>query len=137
MDRIEAVHGGATPKGLIAPLLYPSPSEAALKLQYIGKRIEDLPAPAVIVDAGVARRNCRLMLETARQLDLSFRAHVKTHKVFQPACLCPHHLLTPNPDHAASKAPGWRRFEDSQAGRVNSSGDREPAALAGRVHSGG
>jgi len=68
---------------LTAPLLYPSPSEAALKLHYIGKKIQDVQAPAVIIDAAVARRNCKLMLETAHELGVSFRAHVKTHKTTQ------------------------------------------------------
>lgn len=69
------------PSSLTAPLLYPSPSEAALKLQYVGKKIQDVQAPAVIIDAAVVRRNCRLMLETAEKLNVDFRAHVKTHKV--------------------------------------------------------
>jgi D-serine deaminase-like pyridoxal phosphate-dependent protein len=29
----------------------------------------------------VVRRNCKLMLDTARELGVGFRAHVKTHKV--------------------------------------------------------
>ncbi|KAK4549187.1 hypothetical protein LTR36_007645 [Oleoguttula mirabilis] len=65
---------------LTAPLLYPSPSEAALKLQYVGKKIQDVQAPAVIIDAAVVRRNCRLMLDTVQKLGVGFRAHVKTHK---------------------------------------------------------
>jgi len=64
-----------------APLLYPRPSEAALKLQFLGKKIQDVPAPAAIIDLAVVNRNCRLMLETADQLEVAFRAHVKTHKV--------------------------------------------------------
>ena len=68
---------------LTAPLLYPSPSEAALKLQFTGKKIQDVQAPAVIVDIAVARRNCKLMLDAAHELGVSFRAHVKTHKTTQ------------------------------------------------------
>ena len=64
-----------------AAALYPSPSEASLKLQFLGQKIKDVQAPAAIVDAAVVRRNCRLMLETAEKLGVSFRAHVKTHKV--------------------------------------------------------
>ncbi|EME39790.1 hypothetical protein DOTSEDRAFT_74629 [Dothistroma septosporum NZE10] len=63
-----------------AASLYPSPSEASLKLQFLGQKIEDVQAPAAIIDAAVVRRNCRLMLETADKLGVSFRAHVKTHK---------------------------------------------------------
>ncbi|KAK0934494.1 hypothetical protein LTR29_013904 [Friedmanniomyces endolithicus] len=70
-----------------APLLYPRPSEAALKLQFLGKKIQDVPAPAAIIDLAVVNRNCRLMLETADQLEVAFRAHVKTHKTTQLARL--------------------------------------------------
>lgn len=64
-----------------AASLYPSPSEASLKLHFLGQKIKDVQAPAAIVNAAVVRRNCRLMLETAEKLGVSFRAHVKTHKV--------------------------------------------------------
>lgn len=65
---------------LTAPLLYPNPSEAALKLQYVGKKIQEIQAPAVVIDAAVVRRNCKLMLDTVQKLGVGFRAHVKTHK---------------------------------------------------------
>jgi len=61
--------------------LYPTPSAAALKLQFVGKDIKDIQAPAAILDVAVIRRNCKLMLETAEKLNVGFRAHVKTHKV--------------------------------------------------------
>ena len=66
---------------IAAPLLYPAVSEAALKSQYIGTNILDLPTPAAIIDRAVAARNCTDMLEAARRLGLEFRPHVKTHKV--------------------------------------------------------
>ncbi|GAB7363288.1 hypothetical protein MBLNU230_g3569t1 [Neophaeotheca triangularis] len=65
---------------LPAPLLYPTPSEAALKAHYVGQNIQNVQAPAVILDQAVIRRNCNLMLETTSRLGLGFRAHVKTHK---------------------------------------------------------
>ena len=66
---------------IAAPLLYPAVSEAALKSQYLGTKILDLPTPAAIIDRAVAVRNCTDMLDAARKLGLEFRAHVKTHKV--------------------------------------------------------
>ena len=63
-----------------APILYPSPSEAAVKLQYIGRKVADVQAPAAIIDVAVVRRNCKLMLEACEKLDVGFRAHAKTHK---------------------------------------------------------
>ena len=62
---------------------YQSPPEAALKLQYIGSRISELPAPAAIIDVAVARANCDSMLAAAENLGVSFRAHVKTHKTVE------------------------------------------------------
>lgn len=70
-----------------APLLYPTPTAAALKLQYVGKKIEDVQAPATILDVAVVKRNCDLMLEAASKLGLGFRAHVKTHKTTEVAKL--------------------------------------------------
>lgn len=59
-----------------SPFLYPVPSEAALQLQFVGKQIQDVAAPAVILDAAVIRRNCRLMLETAEHLGVGFRVRL-------------------------------------------------------------
>ncbi|KAF4556199.1 D-serine dehydratase-like protein [Elsinoe fawcettii] len=66
-----------------ASLQFPSPSEAALKLQYVGKNVRSLPMPAAVLDAAVIRQNCKHMLETAKVLGLGFRAHIKTHKTVQ------------------------------------------------------
>ena len=77
----------------------PSPSVAALpelpstdfNAQYIGKSLKQLPTPAAVIDRAIATRNCQLMLDacagpggsksTGKGLNVSFRAHVKSHKV--------------------------------------------------------
>lgn len=77
-------NGTATAKGLptlTAPTLYPSLSEAALQLQFVGQKLDAAQTPAAVIDAAVVRRNCNLMLDAASQLNVGFRAHVKTHKV--------------------------------------------------------
>ncbi|EMD00182.1 hypothetical protein BAUCODRAFT_45077, partial [Baudoinia panamericana UAMH 10762] len=61
-------------------LLYPSPSASALKQHFVGRHIQDIQPPAAILDVAVIRRNCRLMLEAVQALNVTFRAHVKTHK---------------------------------------------------------
>ncbi|THY20092.1 hypothetical protein D6D01_06894 [Aureobasidium pullulans] len=63
-----------------APSFYPSPPKAALQLQYVGKNVKDIPAPAAVLDLAPIRRNCKAMLEATKALGLGFRAHVKTHK---------------------------------------------------------
>lgn len=75
-----------TPQLLSAASLNPVPATSALKLQFVGQRIDDVQAPAALVDAAVVKRNCKLMLETVEKLGVEFRAHVKTHKV---CCIWP------------------------------------------------
>jgi hypothetical protein len=65
-----------------AASFYPSPSEAALKLQFINKTIGEVQSPAAIVDAAVIRSNCGMMIDATAHFGLGFRAHVKTHKVY-------------------------------------------------------
>jgi hypothetical protein len=56
----DATSDGGLP-ALTAPALYPSPSEAALKLQFVGKKLAVAQTPAAVIDAAVVRRNCQLM----------------------------------------------------------------------------
>ncbi|KAK5108626.1 hypothetical protein LTR62_008117 [Meristemomyces frigidus] len=67
--------------------LCPVANEAALKLEYVGQHLQNVPAPAAIVDVAVVRRNCRLMLEAADAMKVSFRAHIKTHKTIDMTSL--------------------------------------------------
>jgi D-serine ammonia-lyase len=48
---------------------------------FIGHNVADVPKPAAVLDVARARRHCNAMLDTANRLGISFRAHVKTHKV--------------------------------------------------------
>jgi hypothetical protein len=66
---------------LTSSFLYQSSPDAALKAHFLNQNIDDVQAPAAIIDAAVVRRNCQLMLSSAQALKVSFRAHVKTHKV--------------------------------------------------------
>ncbi|KAL8943843.1 MAG: hypothetical protein Q9216_000836 [Gyalolechia sp. 2 TL-2023] len=61
--------------------LYPTPSAAALKEAYVGKNLQDVAAPAAIVDQAIVKRNCSQMLRACKALGCSFRPHVKTHKI--------------------------------------------------------
>ncbi|OCL14853.1 hypothetical protein AOQ84DRAFT_358543 [Glonium stellatum] len=66
---------------------YPVPSAAALKLQYVGRKIQDIDPPAAIIDRAVVKKNCNVMLQASRSLSIGFRAHVKTHKTVELARL--------------------------------------------------
>lgn len=61
--------------------VYPAASDSHLRDRFIGKRIEDLPTPAAILDERVLHRNCEFMLQATKVLGIGFRPHVKTHKV--------------------------------------------------------
>ncbi|ANB11632.1 D-serine ammonia-lyase DSD1 [Sugiyamaella lignohabitans] len=59
---------------------HPSPDVAALRKQYVGKTLADIPTPAFIVNRKVMKKNCDTMLQRAANMKAAFRAHVKTHK---------------------------------------------------------
>lgn len=62
-------------------LLNPTCPQQLLDEQFVGKDIQQLPAPAVIIDVAKVKKQCAQMLEAAATLGAGFRAHVKTHKV--------------------------------------------------------
>ncbi|KAJ0324955.1 hypothetical protein COL5a_007455 [Colletotrichum fioriniae] len=57
-----------------------APSTEALREFYVGKDVNDVPKPAVVLDAAKVRAHCRSMLEAVDELGVGFRFHVKTHK---------------------------------------------------------
>ena len=65
--------------------LLPSPSKAKLQEAFLGKRLQDVPMPAAILDRAVVQRNCDHMLNACQSLGVDFRPHVKTHKVQLPS----------------------------------------------------
>lgn len=65
----------------LPPGFIPNPQLDQLKEFYIGKQLGDVPTPAAVVDRAVVERNCAQMLDACRAAGVSFRPHVKTHKV--------------------------------------------------------
>lgn len=61
--------------------LYPCPSMEKLKDDFLGKTLHHVQTPAAVIDRQVVKRNCEQMHRAIRELNLAFRAHVKTHKV--------------------------------------------------------
>ncbi|KAI1282670.1 putative serine dehydratase domain-containing protein [Xylaria sp. FL0933] len=55
-------------------------SKDLLRARFVGKTLHNVPTPAVVLDLAKVEANCNRMLETARRLHLSWRAHIKTHK---------------------------------------------------------
>lgn len=48
---------------------------------FIGKRVTDLPTPALVLSKPVLERNTQQVLDDVKELKIAFRPHVKTLKV--------------------------------------------------------
>ncbi|KAI1801204.1 putative serine dehydratase domain-containing protein [Daldinia bambusicola] len=55
-------------------------SKDVLSTQFVGKNLNEAITPAAVLDLAKVEANCNLMLEAAERLQLSWRAHIKTHK---------------------------------------------------------
>ncbi len=51
---------------------------------YIGQTLSDIPTPSAILDLAKLQVNCQRMLDATDKLGLSWRCHIKTHKVSSP-----------------------------------------------------
>jgi len=69
---------GTTVRSVTGLETWPQPTTEMFS-QFLGSDVRDLDGPAVVLDLNVIRRNCDLMLETTDTLQVSWRAHVKTH----------------------------------------------------------
>lgn len=78
-----------------AKALLPLPSHAALREAFVSKNLKDVPTPAAVLDKAVVQRNCLQMLKACEALQVEFRPHVKTHKVYFRTFLtfCPVSIL--------------------------------------------
>ncbi|ANB11811.1 D-serine ammonia-lyase DSD1 [Sugiyamaella lignohabitans] len=62
---------------------YPQVDVEALRQEYIGKNVLDLPTPSFIVNKDTIERNCLHMIQGAKNIKASFRPHLKTHKTLE------------------------------------------------------
>ncbi|KAI1809428.1 putative serine dehydratase domain-containing protein [Poronia punctata] len=51
-----------------------------LRARFVGKTLQQVPTPAVVLDLAKVENNCNLMLRAAERQQLNWRAHIKTHK---------------------------------------------------------
>jgi hypothetical protein len=61
-----------------------SPSTALkeqLRARFVGKTLNEVPMPSVVLDLAKLEVNCERMLEATGRLGLLWRAHIKSHKV--------------------------------------------------------
>jgi len=50
---------------------------------YIGKKIDSVPTPALVVDKEVFKQNCEKLLQITRGNGIQLRPHIKTHKTVE------------------------------------------------------
>lgn len=55
--------------------------KSELKAHWLGKTLHDVPTPSVVLDLAKLEANCDRMLQVVQRLSLSWRPHIKTHKV--------------------------------------------------------
>lgn len=84
-------------------------SEAELQQFYLGQDIAIIPKPAAILDAAIIRRHCRDMLQTIQQLNVGFRAHIKSHKVHITLHTTAGKVLIGKIDNANRTSPSQRQ----------------------------
>lgn len=71
-------------------MYYSIPDKEALKKEFVGKSLKDVPTPAAVLDLSKMKANCQKMLDATQKLGFGWRAHIKTHKVI------PHQPLSGN-----------------------------------------
>lgn len=78
---------------------------AALKSRYLGRTLQDVPAPAAVLDLAKLEVNCQRMIDATKRLGMLWRPHIKTHKVNSTAFCFQISLChpTPRPRSANSK----------------------------------
>ncbi|KAI1611488.1 putative serine dehydratase domain-containing protein [Exophiala viscosa] len=67
----------------MSPAEFPLSPRDDLIQSYQGQSLHDVPVPAAVIDVAKVKANCQAMLDAVEQLDVSFRAHVKTHKTLE------------------------------------------------------
>jgi D-serine ammonia-lyase len=56
-------------------------SKDFLRSRFVGRLLQQVPTPALVLDLAKVEANCNLMLDAVQRLELGWRAHIKTHKV--------------------------------------------------------
>lgn len=126
-----------------AKALLPLPQHAVLHEAFIGKNLKDVLMPAAVLDKAVVQRNCLQMLKACEALQVGFRPHVKTHKVYfrtffavvqYPFCeglglLNPCPLLC-----KLNPASGFERSSSDSLGKQSRARCRLTSLLSCRIH---
>ncbi len=77
-------------------------SKATLVEEFVGKSLDGLRTPAMIIDRKIFSENCAKMHRKAADWGAGFRAHLKTHKVVSPIH-SRHRVLNPGIDIGRSE----------------------------------
>lgn len=55
-------------------------SKAALRERFVGKTLQEVPTPSIVLDLAKLEVNCQRMIDAAEKNGIGWRAHIKTHK---------------------------------------------------------
>ncbi|KAG8159709.1 hypothetical protein KVR01_010346 [Diaporthe batatas] len=55
-------------------------SKAALQERFVGKTLQEVPTPSIVLDMAKLEVNCQRMIDAADKNGIGWRAHIKTHK---------------------------------------------------------
>jgi hypothetical protein len=70
----------------VTPLLpffsFSEQCKAALVKEMVGKKLNELRTPTLVIDRKIVQRNCEKLGKASSDLGIKVRVHVKTHKVF-------------------------------------------------------
>lgn len=70
------------------------PSKEALRSEFVGKPLDGIRTPALVIDRSLFAQNCTSMHQRAAEWGATFRAHLKTHKVGVGCCVsAPLHVV--------------------------------------------
>lgn len=56
-------------------------SKTALQERFVGKTLNEVPTPSIVLDLAKLEVNCQRMIDAADKNGIGWRAHIKTHKV--------------------------------------------------------
>lgn len=95
---------------MIPSSFYQKPDKSALVDAFIGKSLDELPTPSVIIDRKKFISNSRDMLNSSSRLNASFRCHIKTHKTLEGVSLQLGHGLPDESGEEVEKLPKTLRI---------------------------
>jgi hypothetical protein len=101
------------------------PSKELLREAFVGKSLDTLHTPCMIIDRSVFAKNCAEMQNRAQNCGMDFRAHIKSHKVRCLTLTTDSYFYKPIDKRRSKVTTGVRFEENTCRGCVNYDGGVE------------